>query len=247
MRNALAAVATHFVADVHLTNDAPDTWRDFFAYLAGPARKAQTIYLLGDIFHAWIGDDDKRELALQARAKLAEVAAAGIELKFVFGNHDFMIGEKMASETGMQLLDEQLIATHEGRRILLLHGDTLITSDVEYQKSRRKVLSKAYLFMARRLPMKMRLRQAQRMLDGVDYTRFYAGGSLVDEELVDKLLDEHNADLMVHGHTHVPGVHEQRQGKQRWVLPHWTGGGGTGGWLELDASGLKKAGAWAES
>lgn len=237
-------MSCHFVADVHLTDAAPATWEKFFAYLAGPARKAGTLYLLGDLFHAYVGDDDRRELATRIRDELASVAAAGVALKFIFGNHDFMVGGKFAADVGMEILGEKAVIAPFGTRLLLLHGDSLITSDVKYQQARRKVYTKSYLFMARKLPMKERLRRAARMLAGKDHSNFHAGSYPVDEGFADELLAEHEAEVMIHGHTHLPGLHPQAAGGQRWVLPAWPGGGGPGGWLELDEAGFRRAGDW---
>lgn len=195
------------------------------------------MYLLGDIFNAWIGDDDERELARLAQQWLAQLVQAGVAVSFIFGNHDFLVGRRFAKATGVRLLGEQAVVQVAGKRLLLLHGDTLITADKAYQEARRRMLWPPRLLLALLLfPRRLRRHKAQQMLAGVEHSDFLARRTGVDEGLVDRLLEQHSADIMVHGHTHLPGQHAAAGARERWVLPAWGDGGG---WLVADDAGWR--------
>lgn len=233
----------HLVSDVHLEDGKPETWEEFFAYLDGPARDCSELFLLGDVFHAWIGDDDGRELAERSREKLRALVRSGAAVRFVFGNHDFMVGKRFARETGVVLSGESATAEAGGMKALLLHGDTLCTGDVGYQKARARVLRPHFLLYARLLPRRTRIARAEQMLGGSDPSGFVAKDVRVDEKLACELLESSGADVMVHGHTHEPGEFALPCGKVRWSLPDWQEG--EGGWLELGEEGFAKKGPWA--
>lgn len=223
----------HFVADVHLICGEPNTWAAFFAYLRGPARTASAVYLLGDIFDAWIGDDDERELAQLAIQELTSLVQAGVATSLLFGNHDFMIGKRFSRMTGVQLLGERAVIEVGGKRTLLLHGDTLITGDVSYQRARQKMIAPWHLFYARLLPRKVRRAKASHLLGGDSEHGFSVKDMEVDEEMVVQELAASAAQVLIHGHTHAPAKHQLSNDCERWVLPLWTGT--QGGWLEVSA------------
>ena len=238
-------VKVHFVADVHLVDGQPATWVDFFEYLAGPARECDHVYLLGDVFHAWIGDDDDRQLACEAKAKLRQLTDSGVRASFIFGNHDFMVGKRFARETGVSLLGEMATIEVAGHRLVLLHGDTLLTSDQRYQSARRKFLRPHFLFYARLLPRWLRRRRGERMLSDQRMFGEQVKAEPVDEDLVNLLLKRHDAQALIHGHTHHCGNFPAAADKVRWSLPAWTGGE-SGGWLQADSDGLRPLGNWGK-
>ena len=232
----------HFAADVHLEDGRPEGWRGFFSYLAGPARACGRLYLLGDVFHAWLGDDDRRPLAREAGELLRALADAGVEVSLLWGNHDFMLGEDFARRCGAALLGEEAVVEHGGTRALLLHGDVLCTADEDYLRARRLFAKPSTRFVLRHLPFFARRRVARRMLGAS------AGGAVlaqVDEEHAQKLLAAAGAQILVHGHFHRPGFTEYADGRGRWTLPAWEPADGPGGWLELGEEGFSKQGGWA--
>lgn len=235
----------HFVSDVHLKDGEPVTWEAFFSYLEGPAQESEGLYLLGDIFHAWIGDDDDRPLAKAAKEKLSALVRSGCPVRFIFGNHDFMVGRRFGAQTGVEMLGESTVLETGGRRFLLLHGDTLCTGDVAFLKARAKVTSPRYLFFARMLPKKVRIERARQLLEGSDPSGFYAKDVTIDEQLACKLLEQNRAQVMVHGHDHLPGEYGLPCGKGRWSLPSWNPERKEGGWLVVTEEGLRKEGPWA--
>ena len=235
----------HLVSDVHLKDGEPDTWEAFFDYLENTAASSDGLYLLGDIFDAWIGDDDDRKLAVEARKKLAKLVGSGCPVYFVFGNHDFLVGKRFAKETGVRLLGESATIEACRKKILLMHGDTLCTGDVDYLRARKKILRSHYLFYARLLSRKTRMQRAAQMLEGRDPIGFLAKDLKVDDDLSSRLLNESGAKVLVHGHTHVPGSFELPCGRTRWSLPNWKPGE-RAGWLVCEEGGFVRGGSWGD-
>lgn len=126
-------MATLFIADLHLCVEEPAITAGFLRFLAGEARKADALYILGDLFEAWIGDDDPNPLHRQMAAAIKAVSDSGVPCYFIHGNRDFLLGKRFARESGMTLLPEEKVLELYGRRVLIMHGDTLCTDDAGYQ------------------------------------------------------------------------------------------------------------------
>lgn len=156
-------MSTLFIADLHLCPEEPAIAAGFLRFLAGEARQADALYILGDLFEAWIGDDAPEPLYQQIAAAIKAVVDTGIPCYFIHGNRDFLLGKRYAKASGMTLLPEEKLLDVYGRKILIMHGDTLCTDDEGYQAFRRKVhqpwLQKFYLA----LPLFIRQRIADRM------------------------------------------------------------------------------------
>ena len=198
-----------FASDVHLAACRPDAVRAFSAFLAGPVRRADRLYVLGDLFDQWLGDDDDRAPHPGIEAALAETVAAGVPIDLIRGNHDFLLGDAFAERAGCRLVGEPLVIEVGGDRVVLLHGDTLCTRDAEYQAFRRYARDPGNqrAFLAQ--PLDERARQAAG-LRATSRTR----SRLKPEDIMDvteaevaRVLSEHGAAWMVHGHTHRPAVH----------------------------------------
>ncbi|MDF3008285.1 MAG: UDP-2,3-diacylglucosamine hydrolase, partial [Enterobacter kobei] len=122
-------MATLFIADLHLQTEEPAITAGFLRFLAGTAQKADALYILGDLFEAWIGDDDPNPLHRQIAAALKALTDSGVPVYFLHGNRDFLLGQRFARESGMTLLPEEKVLELYGKRLLILHGDTLCTDD----------------------------------------------------------------------------------------------------------------------
>ena len=227
-----------FVADLHLASERPAITRAFLDFLAGA--DAAALYILGDLFEAWIGDDDDGPLARTVITALAAAGARGVQVHFQAGNRDFSVGRRFARETGARLLGDQELISVNGRRLLLLHGDTLCTDDVAYQRFRRRVRHPLTLFVLGRLPLALRRRIAQRWrAASVRHNRNKPEHIMdVNEQAVAAAFRDSGAQLLIHGHTHRPGRHACRiDGRtcERIVLGDWTE---TQGWFaRVDAAG----------
>ena len=199
-----------FASDVHLCADRPEAVAAFLAFLSGPVRQARRLYLLGDVFDLWLGDDDDRAPHREVEAALAGTVSAGVPVDLVRGNHDFLLGDAFARRTGCRLVDEPHVIEVGHERVVLLHGDTLCTRDAEYQAFRRYARDpdNQRAFLAR--SMEARLREAAGIRATSDSRTRLKPEDIMDVtgEEVARVLSGCNATRMIHGHTHRPAVHE---------------------------------------
>ncbi len=236
----MSGPAAVIAGDAHLRDDEPAGWQDFFAFLRRPAREAERLYLVGDLFHAWAGDDDQSDLAAAAKAELAEVAHCGTSVGILGGNHDFMISPRFCREIGASYCGLEHVADCGGRRLLLLHGDNLCPGDKAYRRIRkiwsrpqvRALLAKLPLILRKYLARKLAA-QAGLHASGTDELERKLA---VDGQEAESMLQRASAEAMVHGHTHAQGIFPCGSG-QRAVVPAWPAGGGLGGWIEMAADG----------
>ncbi len=202
-------MTTLFIADLHLCTEEPAITAGFLRFLAGEARQADALYILGDLFEAWIGDDDPNPLHREIAAAIKAVVDSGVPCFFIHGNRDFLIGKRFARESGMTLLPQEKVLNLYGRRVLILHGDTLCTDDAGYQAFRAKVHQRwlQTLFLA--LPLCIRKRVAARMR--ADSKAANRSKSLeimdVNKHAVIAEMEKHHVQWLIHGHTHRPDVH----------------------------------------
>jgi UDP-2,3-diacylglucosamine hydrolase len=219
-------VTSWFVSDLHLDPSTPEISTRFLAFLAGPAREARSLYLLGDLFEAWIGDDDPEPSHRAVMAALASLARSGVLLYAMRGNRDFLIGERFCAEAGALLLDDPAIVTVGGSRVLLSHGDGLCVDDHAYQRLRALVRDAQVARGFERLPLAARRRLAAEARAG---SREHLAGAAtyitdVNQSAVESLMRGAGSQVLVHGHTHRPGVHHFRSDgmeRTRIVLGAW--------------------------
>jgi UDP-2,3-diacylglucosamine hydrolase len=229
-----------FISDLHLTEERPEANERFIAFLEEKARRARALYILGDFFEYWIGDDDLAEpFNAVVAGLLTDISKNGVPVSLMHGNRDFLIGERFCAATGARLLTDPTVEAIEGERTLLVHGDTLCTDDVEYQAWRRKARDPAFqaAFLA-----KSRAERRQAMLQMREKSKEVVQGKTaeimdVNDAAVRDALRRHGVRRLIHGHTHRAGRHAiQVDGErcERWVLPDWYG---RGGYLEVDRKG----------
>lgn len=203
-------MATLFIADLHLQTEEPAITAGFLRFLAGTAREADALYILGDLFEAWIGDDDPNPLHQQIAQAIKAVVDSGVPCYFIHGNRDFLLGQRFAQACGMQLLPQEQVLNLYGRNVLIMHGDTLCTDDAGYQAFRAKVhqpwLQKLFLT----LPLFIRRRIAAKMRAGSKAANSSKSLSIMDvnQHAVVEAMEKHQVQWLIHGHTHRPAVHE---------------------------------------
>ncbi|WP_044489801.1 UDP-2,3-diacylglucosamine diphosphatase [Enterobacter sp. R4-368] len=203
-------MATLFIADLHLQTEEPAITAGFLRFLAGTAREADALYILGDLFEAWIGDDDPNPLHQQIAQAIKAVVDSGVPCYFIHGNRDFLLGQRFAQACGMQLLPQEQVLNLYGRSVLIMHGDTLCTDDAGYQAFRAKVhqpwLQKLFLT----LPLFIRRRIAAKMRAGSKAANSSKSLSIMDvnQHAVVEAMEKHQVQWLIHGHTHRPAVHE---------------------------------------
>jgi UDP-2,3-diacylglucosamine hydrolase len=231
---------TAFVSDVHLAQERPQIVEQFFAFLAGEARAADALYVLGDLFEYWAGDDDVDDpLNRRVAEAFSHLHTAGTPVYFLHGNRDFLVGKAFAERANASLVEDGTLVDLYGTRTLLMHGDTLCTDDVEYQKFRAYARDPAN--QARFLAQPLPARHAQ--LRGFRAQSESAKGAKsaeimdVNREAVEEALRRSGYPRLIHGHTHRPGrhVHEVDGNTcERWVLADWYV---SGSYLRCDAGG----------
>ncbi|EPA0113879.1 UDP-2,3-diacylglucosamine diphosphatase [Enterobacter ludwigii] len=219
-------MATLFIADLHLQTEEPAITAGFLRFLRGEAKSADALYILGDLFEAWIGDDDPNPLHREMAAAIKALVDSGVPCFFIHGNRDFLLGKRYARESGMTLLPEEHVLDLYGRKVLILHGDTLCTDDTGYQAFRAKVhtpwIQKVFLA----LPLFIRKRIAARMR--ADSKAANSGKSMaimdVNPQAVVRVMEKHRVQWLIHGHTHCPDVHTltaNGEAAHRVVLGAW--------------------------
>ncbi|WP_337263383.1 MULTISPECIES: UDP-2,3-diacylglucosamine diphosphatase [unclassified Serratia (in: enterobacteria)] len=219
-------MSTLFIADLHLCAQEPAITAGFLRFLQREAVHADALYILGDLFEAWIGDDDPEPLHAEIAAALNALQSAGTPCYFIHGNRDFLLGDRFAQASGMILLPEQQVVELYGRRVLIMHGDTLCTDDHAYQEFRRKVHNTwiQKLFLA--LPLRWRLKIAAQMRARSQQSNQHKSAAIMDvnPQAVEQALLRNNVHWLIHGHTHRPAIHSlalSTGNAQRAVLGAW--------------------------
>ena len=234
-------MATLFVSDLHLDPERPAATELFGRFLDTEARGAEALYVLGDLFEAWVGDDDPSTAGAFVADRLRTLADSGVPVRFIRGNRDFLLGEDFARATGATLLDDPTRIDLYGRPTVLLHGDTLCTGDAAYQRFRAQVHDPAWQRATLALPLADRMAMAQALRGESEGAKQGKSVEIMDvaSAAVERAFEDCGCDLMIHGHTHRPGRHVHRvagRDRERWVLPDWYG---RGGYLEASPEGIR--------
>jgi UDP-2,3-diacylglucosamine hydrolase len=232
---------TYFVADLHLSDERPAATGRFFRFLEDEVAGADALYILGDLFEAWIGDDHDERVAHDTATRLKALSATGTSVVFLHGNRDFMLAQPYARQAGMALIADPSVIDLYGTPTLLMHGDTLCTDDVPYQNFRRRVRRPLVLALLRRLPFALRKRLARQARAGSESAKAGKSAEIMDVNPaeVERALNSHGVCRLIHGHTHRPAQHTHHIGQaacERWVLPDWYN---RWGYVVCDSSGCR--------
>lgn len=217
---------TLFASDLHLASEAPWAIDAFLAFLAGPARASDSLYLLGDLFEAWVGDDDDDPANVRACEGLARLAATGTAVYAMHGNRDFLMGETFERRTGVKLLPDPVLVDLHGVPTLLSHGDVFCTDDLPYQDLRSIVRRPSWQRRFLSLPLATRheLASAARTGSKAHTQRQIPKLMDVNPESVVRALRATGARRLIHGHTHRPAIHRfdvDGVPSERVVLAPW--------------------------
>lgn len=219
-------MTTLFISDLHLEETRPDITDAFLSFLADKAKGVQRLFILGDFFEAWIGDDERTPLQDRVADALKELNAGGTDIFLMHGNRDFLIGEDFCARAGASLLPDPSVIDLYGTPTLLMHGDSLCTADVEYQKFRTNMRNPQMVKMMLARPLADRQQMARQLREISMAKNQGKAESIMDvtpEEVV-REMEEHGVQHMIHGHTHRPAVHDlEANGKpaRRIVLGDW--------------------------
>jgi len=219
-------MATLFISDLHLEAERPDIARQFLSFLEQEASEADDLYILGDLFEAWVGDDDPNTHYFTIKRALRKVVDKGIPVYFMHGNRDFMIGKGFANETGVEILKDPYKVQMYGQKVLLSHGDVLCTDDVQYQRVRKMTRDPDWKKTILARPLKDRLRMAEEARRQSLEQTINKSMEIMDvnQEAVELAIEKFQVDILLHGHTHRPAIHEIDLGRRkakRIVLGDW--------------------------
>ncbi|MBV1922210.1 MAG: UDP-2,3-diacylglucosamine diphosphatase [Pseudomonadales bacterium] len=220
---------TVFISDLHLTEKRPDITRAFFSFIQRECINSDAptsaLYILGDFFEAWIGDDCSSALIKEVKAHLKTITDADIDLYIMHGNRDFLIGQSFCEDIGAQLIDDSTIVHLNEKPIVLMHGDTLCIQDTQYQAFREIVRNPAWQadFLSKPVSERLEIAQALRQKSQESATDKSEYIMDVDEQEVSTTLNNKRCDTLIHGHTHRPATHTltNPEGGCRYVLGDW--------------------------
>lgn len=234
-------MTTLFISDLHLDAERPQITQLFGDFIDAEARDADALYILGDLFEAWVGDDDPSEVGDFVVARIRALSNSGIPVYFIRGNRDFLVGDDYARRAGMTILPDPSVVMLHGKPALLMHGDTLCTADVAYQQFRAQTRHPDWqkAFLAQPLSVRLAFAQQARVASKAHQSGLQSQGSMetitdVTPASVDAAFSRYGIDTLIHGHTHRPATHAHAGG-QRIVLGDWYEQGSV---LRADAHGL---------
>lgn len=241
-----------FASDIHMGEHDPATASWFLATLAQQAAQATHLFLLGDVFEAWVGDDQPGEVTARAIATLRAVCESGVSVFVMRGNRDFLLdcgptgATAFSLRSGVTMLRDPAVVELFGHTVVLAHGDALCTGDKPYQQVRAEVRSPAWIERFFQQPLSDRLAFAREMRQRSQREHLRGPAADVDVHAVAALLRAEQASTLVHGHTHLPARHALRidgADAVRWVLPDWDVATCRGGFLRADATGIGQVAA----
>ncbi|MCI7480433.1 UDP-2,3-diacylglucosamine diphosphatase [[Pasteurella] aerogenes] len=229
---------TYFIADLHLSENQPHLTRLFLDFMQQQAPDAEAVYILGDLFDFWIGDDEQSPLIEQVKEQIKRLTDKHIPCYFIHGNRDFLVGKRFAKACGLTLLPTYQVLNLYGQKTLLCHGDTLCIDDFAYQRFRRKVHQpwRQWLFLC--LPLKVRLKIAQKIRHKSQQDKQRKSDEIMDvnPDFVRQIFTQFDVNLLIHGHTHRQNIHQIPPHFTRIVLGDW---GKTASILEASENGLR--------
>jgi len=211
-----------FISDLHLAPERPAVTRAFLSFLSDRAANAESLYILGDLFEAWIGDDDPSAMAGEVQDALRNLSDSGVNLFIQQGNRDFLLGKRFIKRCGAVMLGDEHIVEYAGHRALVMHGDSLCTDDIDYQRFRRKARNPIYKWCLSHLPLKRRQKLATDWRAKSMAANSNKASAIMDVngDAVAAVMGKHAVDVLIHGHTHRPNRHALASG-ERIVLGDW--------------------------
>ena len=226
-----------FISDLHLAPERPEIIQLFERFLDEKARHATALYILGDLVEYWLGDDDEARGLAAVFNQLKQLSEHGVKIFFMHGNRDFLMGDQWAQRTGCTLLNDPCIVQFDEQPVLLMHGDTLCTDDVDYQKLRAYLRNPAWQqdFLSKPLSERITMAKALREKSATETRNKSAEIMDVNNKTVEQMFATHNTRLLIHGHTHRTNIHQHTINNKpvtRIVLGDWYS---HGSYLEFDS------------
>lgn len=236
-------MTTLFISDLHLDAERPEITELFGEFLESEARDARALYILGDLFEAWVGDDDPSEAGTFVASKLKALSDDGVPVYFIRGNRDFLLGNEYARRAGMTILPDPAIILLHSTPTMIGHGDLLCTDDVAYQQFRTQTRDPRWQaqFLAQPLEARLAFASQARAASKARYGELQASGvseiiTDVSPDTVASTFSRYGIHHMIHGHTHRPAIHAEANDCTRIVLGDWYAQGSV---LRVDSDGIQ--------
>ncbi len=210
------------ISDLHLQENRPELTKAFKKFLVSHAANVDSLYILGDLFEAWIGDDYENDFITEVKFELKKYSSLGKKIYLMHGNRDFLLGDKFCDEIGGVLLDDPTTIKINDFNVILMHGDSLCTDDLDYQSFRTVVRDQTWKndFLEKEISERIELAQSLREVSKVENKdKAY---EIMDVNLmaVNEIFQKFKNDILIHGHTHRPKIHQEKYGT-RYVLGDW--------------------------
>lgn len=217
---------TYFISDLHLSADRDDINQCLFTFLREQAPQAEALYVLGDLFEVWIGDDDQNAFTLSIAQAFNALSQLGVPIYFIHGNRDFLVRQRFAKQAGFTILPEQTVIDLYGEPTLIMHGDELCTKDVDYQAFRKKARSWWWPRIMLSLPLSLRRKIAKKGRETSKNKQANLSTEIMDvtQDEVQSYMQKFQVKTLIHGHTHRPAIHKIKingEPAQRIVLGDW--------------------------
>ena len=215
-------MSVFFISDLHLEQNKPHLTKAFENFIDSKVNLNDELFILGDFFEQWIGDDNEDDFIKSVKNILKDKTAKGLTVYFMHGNRDFLIGDKFCKEVGAILLDDPYIINLEEKKIMLMHGDSLCTDDEDYQNFRNLVRNKDWQedFLSKDLKERKEVAKNLREISSLENQTKDENIMDVNQSEVLKIIENHSVDVLIHGHTHRPFIHDEN-GVPRMVLGDW--------------------------
>jgi len=210
------------ISDLHLQENRPELTKAFKKFLISHASNVDSLYILGDLFEAWIGDDFENDFILEVKSELKKYSSLGKKIYLMHGNRDFLLGEKFCEEIGGFLLDDPTTIKINNFEITLMHGDSLCTDDLDYQSFRTVVRDEKWQidFLEKEISERIELAQNLREVSKIENKDKDHQIMDVNIMAVNEIFQRFKNNILIHGHTHRPKIHEEKYGT-RYVLGDW--------------------------
>lgn len=231
------------ISDLHLEEQRPDITRAFLQFLQQRATACEALYILGDFFEVWIGDDAISPYQQSIVSALRALSDSGTRIYLMHGNRDFMLGQRFCQQAGCTLLRDPCVVNLQGEAVLLMHGDSLCTTDLAYMRLRKVLRNPLTLWLLRNLPLAKRQKLARKLRNESQTQTQQKAATITDitPSEIPRVMAKYGVRTLIHGHTHRPKVHQLEvngQPAQRIVLGDWD----QQGWaLQVDANGYQQA------
>lgn len=211
-----------FISDLHLEQNKPHLTKAFENFINSKVNSRDELFILGDFFEQWIGDDNEDSFIKSIKNILKAKTARGLKIHFMHGNRDFLIGDKFCEEVGVKLLDDPFIINLNGKKVMLMHGDSLCTDDKAYQDFRNLVRNKDWQedFLSKDLMERKEVAKNLREISSLENKAKDEAIMDVNQNEVLKVIRNYSIDVLIHGHTHRPCIHDEN-GVPRMVLGDW--------------------------